>query len=124
MAANTECPPSSFETPCSAWLLRMRAQERDRCCALVPPVADQRLLLAADQHEERADDAEHEPGRRGENIERRQLPRRGSGIAGDQHAQCILAGGMEVVPVLTEPRDEDRVAGDRLGAVANQGNES
>src|SRR5256885_12847678 len=47
----------------------------------VPPVADQRLPLAPDQDQDRAKDTEHQPGRRSENVDRKELPGCGAGIA-------------------------------------------
>ena len=58
----------------------------------IPPVADQRLLLAPDQDEDRADDAEHQPGRRRQHIGRRELPQRRAGVPLGERLQRFQAG--------------------------------
>src|ERR1041384_7248406 len=89
----------------------------------VAAVTDQGLFLAADEDEDRSDNAEHQPTGRTEYIGRRELPDRRPGMALDQPLELLKARFVDLGPVLGEVGDDQRVSGDRLGAVAHERHE-
>src|ERR1700704_2930739 len=87
-------------------------------------VADERLLLAAEQHQYGAETREDEPGRRREHRQRHRIPQPFRDVALDRRLQQLEAGRMDRIPGIAELGDIEPVAGDRLGAVIDDKNET
>src|SRR5215211_3981988 len=87
-------------------------------------IADERLLLAADQHQHGADDAEHQPCGGGEDAQHHGVPQPLRDVSLDRRLEQLQAARMDIVPDLAERRVHERASGDRLGAVVNESNEA
>src|SRR4029079_502320 len=91
---------------------------------LWPYLANRRCLLATQKNKQDAQKAEHAPAWRGEERDHNLVPEETTGIRLDNWLEFGQACRIDELPKRPHVRQKQLVAGDRLGAVIDQENES